>query len=126
MRLIAQSRDELERAISLDPFMHEGYAAAFLGYLYSVMPSWPLSFGDKEQGKALIEDAMLINAENVPNNYFYATYLAVVEDYASAEQRLSMAEAALISEALLPKQKELFSKNIRRLSIDIAELKNKK
>lgn len=124
MRLISESREELEKAISLDPLMYEGYAKAYLGYLYAVMPSWPISFGDKDKGRKLLEEALIVNESNIPNNYFYATYLTVVEDYAAADRRLNVAEEAIVSDPLLPRQQELFVQSIKRLRIDIEELAN--
>jgi len=121
MRQIARSRDELTRAIELRPLIDDGYAQAYLGYLYSVMPSWPLSFGDRDKGKKLLEEALLINESSIANNYYYAWYLTVIEDYTGARERLDIAEAAIVSDPLLPKMQELLFVGIEGLRRQIDE-----
>jgi tetratricopeptide (TPR) repeat protein len=126
MRLIARSRDDLEKAISLDPVVYEGYAKAYLGYLYSVMPSWPISFGDKEKGRKFVEEALLISEKNFRNNYYYAWYLTVVGDYDAARKRLDIAEAAIVPDPLLPRLQELSISGIKGLRNQIDELEDGK
>lgn len=126
MQQISLSREELETAITIDPFVQDGYAKAYLGYLHSVMPRWPLSFGDRDTGRRLLEEAILINENSIPNNYFYAVYLTVTKDYDGAARRLDVAEAQISSDTGTPNQQAFFAKSIKSLRTNIDNFVNER
>lgn len=70
--ILAQAKNDMEKAIELNSNTNEGITQALLGYLYLSAPGWPISFGNDERGRALQEEAMKINSISRENNYFYA------------------------------------------------------
>jgi len=118
-RLISEVRKELERAILLDSNELEGYALAFLGYLYASSPPWPLGFGDIEEAKKLLEQAISVNDKNVPNNYFYAVYLYKTENYINALERLAIADAVIDADSSNKPRTSFFAGNINELKSEI-------
>ncbi|MDO9319678.1 MAG: hypothetical protein Q7V56_15975 [Gammaproteobacteria bacterium] len=85
-RLMNFSRDELEHALTLDRLHNRGLTQAFLGYLYIGAPGWLLSFGDKDRGKELLEEAWAIDNTTDSNRYFYGFTNIVDENYSEAQQ----------------------------------------
>lgn len=49
LQLVPQIKTQLERAAELDPGYIDGNALASLGRVYTVLPGFPLSIGDKEK-----------------------------------------------------------------------------
>ena len=43
---MTQSHDDVETALALDENVLGGFGKAFLGYLYAVLPGWPVGVGD--------------------------------------------------------------------------------
>ncbi|MDO8273679.1 MAG: hypothetical protein Q7U82_17435 [Gammaproteobacteria bacterium] len=80
------SREELEHALTLDRLSNRGLTQAFLGYLYIGAPGWPLSFGDKDRGKELLEEAWAIDNTTDSNRYFYGSIDIVDGNYTEAQQ----------------------------------------
>lgn len=91
MRLMKQTRDELERAIAIDPLAGDGFPQAFLGYLYAGVPSWPISFGSKRKSDQYFEQARSINSESLEFKYLTAIVLASDGDIDGAIVTLSTA-----------------------------------
>lgn len=73
---IHTARDLLLHAIELNPNASQGAAFVALGSLYSLVPGWPIAYGDNNKAQALLEKALSINPNTIDANYFYATFLA--------------------------------------------------
>ena len=69
------ARDDLERALALDPNALDGSAYTSLGALYYKVPGWPVGFGDKEKAEAMLRRALEINPDGIDSNFFYGDFL---------------------------------------------------
>lgn len=121
MKLISESRDELERAVRLDPTVDQGYALALMGYLYSAMPRWPISFGDKEKGWDYMHQAFEVDKMNVANNYFMAAVLLINGRADEAQGPISVAKMALSESDDRSQLSALYDKNIDMLYTQISK-----
>ncbi|MCX7095761.1 MAG: hypothetical protein NTY50_20270 [Methylobacter sp.] len=65
----------LKRAESLDPTPFEGTVYSTLGALYSQVPGWPISFGDKKLAKQYLELALHLYPNAADTNYLYGHFL---------------------------------------------------
>ena len=75
LSLIKEAKTDLEQSMLLDESALSGSAYTSLGTLYFKAPGWPLSFGDDEKAKELLEKALAINPHGIDSNYFYAQFL---------------------------------------------------
>jgi tetratricopeptide (TPR) repeat protein len=82
--LVKQARALYEAAIRIDGTALEGSAYNSLGVLYYKVPGWPIGFGDKARAKELLLKALSINPRGIDPNFFYAEYLAEVDQPAEA------------------------------------------
>lgn len=82
--LAEQSRDALLHALTLDASALDGSAYTSLGALYYKVPGWPLGFGDDDQAKAYLQQALEINPDGLDANFFYADFLIDQGDYKEA------------------------------------------
>lgn len=74
LSLVRQARDDLEKAISLDPSALQGSAWTSLGALYYQVPGWPVGFGDNDKADEMLKKALAINPEGIDSNYFYGDF----------------------------------------------------
>jgi tetratricopeptide (TPR) repeat protein len=72
---IHEARDLLIKAITIDPNTMDGSAYVTLGTLYYLAPKWPVSFGDDDVAKQMLETALKINPDGIDANYFYGEFL---------------------------------------------------
>lgn len=86
----------LEQAIRQDPSALEGSAYVTLGTLYSMVPGWPVSFGDNQEAERLLKASLEINPNGIDSNYFYADYLLRQDRAGEAETYLRKASQAPI------------------------------
>jgi len=75
LSLIKEAKADLEQSLLLDDRALSGSAYTSLGTLYFKAPGWPLSFGDDDKAKKLLEKALTINPNGIDSNYFYAQFL---------------------------------------------------
>jgi tetratricopeptide (TPR) repeat protein len=75
LSLVKRAKALYEAAIAIDGNALEGSAYNSLGVLYYKVPGWPLSFGDKDKARELLQKALTINPKGIDPNYFYAEYL---------------------------------------------------
>ena len=75
LSLIKEAKADLEQSMLIDELALSGSAYTSLGTLYFKAPGWPLSFGDDEKAKNLLEKALAINPHGIDSNYFYAQFL---------------------------------------------------
>jgi tetratricopeptide (TPR) repeat protein len=72
---IHEARDLLIKAIQINPQTMDGSAYVTLGTLYYMVPKWPISFGDDDAAKKMLETALKINPDGIDANYFYGEFL---------------------------------------------------
>lgn len=72
---INEARDLLLKAIKINPETMSGSAYVTLGTLYYMVPKWPVSFGDDDAAKQMLETALKINPNSIDANYFYGEFL---------------------------------------------------
>ncbi|HIL92258.1 MAG TPA: hypothetical protein EYG50_05845 [Cycloclasticus sp.] len=94
LSLIKEAKDDLEKAIQIDDVALSGSAYTSLGTLYFKAPGWPISFGDDEKAKELLEKAIFEDQKGIDSNYFYAEFLKEQGDYALAKTHLLRAQYA--------------------------------
>jgi hypothetical protein len=80
--------------------------------LYTVLPGWPLSFGDDKKGQLLMDEGLRINATGSPNCYYYAQYLIAKKQYQKAREYLLRARAAVDADVAHPHWQKFQQKNI--------------
>lgn len=72
---IHEARDLLIKAIKINPETMGGSAYVTLGTLYYMAPKWPISFGDDDAAKHMLETALEINPDGIDANYFYGEFM---------------------------------------------------
>lgn len=75
LSLVKQARASLESALALDETALDGSAHTSLGSLYYQVPGWPLSFGNDEEAKRHLREALRISPDDIDANFFYADFL---------------------------------------------------
>lgn len=90
-----QARKELQKALSLDPYVFYGNTYAELGSLYFRTPSWPFSFGSEKMAEKLFYKGLDINPHGLLTNLRFGEYWFAKKDYALASQYLSAATQAI-------------------------------
>lgn len=83
------ARALFERAEKLDPKALDGAVPMSLGTLYYRVPGFPVGFGDNDEARKYLEQAMILNPDGLDSNYFYGDFLLEQGDYAKAKQVLS-------------------------------------
>jgi tetratricopeptide (TPR) repeat protein len=91
---IHEARDLLIKAIKIDPTTMDGSAYVTLGTLYYMAPKWPVSFGDDEVAKQMLETALKINPDGIDANYFYGEFLLLHNKPSDAALYLEKAVSA--------------------------------
>lgn len=94
LKYVRSSKEDLERALTLDDQALSGSAYGSLGLLYLKVPGWPVSFGDSDKAREYLDKALSINPDGIDTNYFYAELLAEDGRYAEAQQYANKALAA--------------------------------
>lgn len=92
--LVKRARADLEKAERLDAAVLDGSVYSSLGSLYANVPSWPVSFGDKDRAADYLRRALAINPDGIDPNYFYGELLAARGDARGARQHFEKALAA--------------------------------
>jgi tetratricopeptide (TPR) repeat protein len=88
-----QARKILEKAYKLDPKALDAGAATSLGVLYYRVPGFPFGFGDNDQARSLLKEALTLAPDGMDANYFYADFLMTQHEYAAADKVLHHALA---------------------------------
>lgn len=85
LKLAEQAKNNLQQALSIDPYVFYGVAYAELGWLYHSTPGWPFSFGSDKMARHLFDKALSINPRSIAANFRYAVYWFDQENHAQAE-----------------------------------------
>ena len=91
---VKDARAEFEQALAIDPTTLDGSAYTSLGTLYHQVPGWPISFGDDDKARQLLQKGLSLNPDGIDSNYFWADFLHDQGDDAQARQALEKAMAA--------------------------------
>ncbi|MDP1663666.1 MAG: hypothetical protein Q8L79_00960 [Methylobacter sp.] len=91
---IHEARDLLIKVIKINPKTMGGAAYVTLGTLYYRAPKWPISFGDDDAAKQMLETALKINPDGIDANYFYGEFLLLHNKFNDAAIYLEKAAAA--------------------------------
>ncbi|MGZ4982287.1 MAG: hypothetical protein ACXWAB_12670 [Methylobacter sp.] len=91
---IHEARDLLIKAIKINPKTMDGSAYVTLGTLYYMVPKWPVSFGDDDTAKQMLETALKINPDGIDANYFYGEFLLLHNKPSDAAIYLERATSA--------------------------------
>ena len=94
LSLVKEARTALEKALEIDDKALAGSGYTSLGALYYQVPGWPVSFGDKDKARAMLEKALALNPDGIDPNYFYADFLTRQKDYKGAQTALEKARLA--------------------------------
>lgn len=70
-----KAKKSFEKSIKINEQALQGSAYTSLGVLYHKVPGWPISFGDDDKAKLLLEKALAINPTGIDTNYFYGEFL---------------------------------------------------
>lgn len=94
LAITEKSKQDLEKALSIDPTALQGSAYTSLGVLFYKVPGWPIGFGSDKKARELLNKALEINPQGIDPNYFYADFLAQERDYKGAMRYLELAKQA--------------------------------
>ncbi|MFC3094013.1 hypothetical protein DRW07_11070 [Alteromonas sediminis] len=86
-----EAKKALEKALKIDELVLEGSAYTSLGILYHKVPGWPISFGDDDDARLLLEKAISVNPTGIDSNYFYGEFLFDEREYDKAKVHLTRA-----------------------------------
>ncbi len=86
-----KARDLLEQAYKENPAALSAGAPTSLGVLYYRVPGFPFGFGDKNEARALLQQAVRLAPNGMDANYFYADFLMTQHQYQAAYKVLQHA-----------------------------------
>lgn len=118
-RLLKQAKDEMERAIQIDPIAQKGFPQGFLGYLYAGVPSWPISFGSDRKSLDYFEEAFRIDSASIEVNYFFAVIQVAAGNSELALHHLNRAAESLNILANKDFLHTMYERNIEALMAEI-------
>ena len=73
--LAKRAKTLYEAALKIDASALGGGAYTGLAALHYKLPGWPLSFGDEDKARELLQRALAINPQGVDPNYYYGELL---------------------------------------------------
>lgn len=120
---INEARDLLVKAIKINPETMSGSAYVTLGTLYYMVPKWPVSFGNDDAAKQMLEIALKINPNSIDANYFYGEFLMLHNKPNDAARYFEKATAApvraeqLYADNQLKEEAKLALKNTKNRKI---------
>lgn len=74
LKMAKQSKRLFEKAMKIDANALDGGARTSLGVLYTKVPGWPLGFGDKKTGEAMMTSSANLFPENLSAQFFLADF----------------------------------------------------
>jgi len=94
LKYAKKSRNYLEKSVALDPTLYGASAHSVLGQLYSMVPGWPVGFGDKKKALKNYKMALKLSPNGIDSNFTYAVHLYSKKKYAEAKKYLKKASLA--------------------------------
>jgi tetratricopeptide (TPR) repeat protein len=76
LSLAKKAKAMYESAIRIDGNALDGSAYTSLAVLYYKVPGWPVSFGDKDKARELLQKGLLLNPKGIDSNFFYGELLS--------------------------------------------------
>ncbi len=83
---LTRLESEMKKALALSPDIDSGGPMRLLGMLYVKAPAWPEGIGDRDKGKALLEQAVQKFPNYPLNHLFLAQAILAADDEGAAEQ----------------------------------------
>lgn len=120
-RTMTQSHDDVESALALDENVLGGFGKAFLGYLYAVLPGWPVGVGDVDKAEELLVQVVGDDEPNIAYNYFYAMYLIRLQRFEDAYKRLLMAKNSNTVLPDSPAIRSLYQNEVEKLLVSVED-----
>lgn len=99
LSLAKAAKKSFEKAIEIDGTAMLGSAYTSLGNLYHQVPGWPISFGDDDDAKKLLEKSLTLNPNGLDSNYFYGEFMYDEGEYKLANEYLMKAKSAPLRES---------------------------
>jgi tetratricopeptide (TPR) repeat protein len=88
---VKEAKQDLEKALALDPKALQGSAYTSLAALYDRVPGWPIGFGDSDKAEPLLKQALQLNPNGIDSLYFWGDHLYRQKRYSDARQALQKA-----------------------------------
>jgi tetratricopeptide (TPR) repeat protein len=117
-----KARNELYKAVAIDPQVLNGKAWITLAQLYHYLPPFPISYGSKSKAREYYRKGLSLNPSDCAGNYDWAVLLTSDEDYAAALQHLET--AARTQQQQNPKELACVKPKIEKLMAEIKARKN--
>jgi len=76
LSLAKKAKAMYESALRIDANALDGSAYTSLAVLYYKVPGWPLSFGNKDKARELLQKGLSLNPKGIDPNFFYGELLA--------------------------------------------------
>lgn len=92
--LAKKAKAMYEQALRIDASAPDGAAYTGLGALHHKVPGWPLSFGDDDKARELLQKALALNPQGIDANYYYGELLAGTKRRQDALPYLERAQQA--------------------------------
>lgn len=96
LKHVKKARDLLERAISMNPRVTNGFAHGVLGALYARVPGWPVAFGDNKKAENHFKTGLQIDPNGADTNFYYGDFLVDRGEKREAMRYLEKARRAPI------------------------------
>lgn len=90
--LAKKAKTLYESALKIDPNALDGSAYTSLAVLYYKVPGWPVSFGDKDKARELLQKGLTLNPKGIDPNFFYGELLVETDH---RDEALTYLERAL-------------------------------
>ena len=88
---VKDAKEDLEKALTLDPAALQGSAYTSLAALYDRVPGWPIGFGDADKAEQLLQKALQLNPNGIDSLYFWGDHLYREQRYTEARTALQKA-----------------------------------
>jgi len=125
LNAIEEARDLLLKVIQMNPKTLDGSAYVTLGTLYYMVPKWPVSFGDDEKARRMLETALEINPDGIDTNYYFGDFLLTTGHPSEAIHYLAKAAKAPARKEQLFADNQLKAEAQNAFNKTMAQLKNK-
>jgi len=88
LRMVKQMEQEFKKSIEIDPGLDFAGACRSLGMLYTDVPGWPVSIGNKSKGRELLQKAVQLYPEFPDNQITLAEAYRKAGDFKTLRQKL--------------------------------------